>query len=116
MNNVLNLTIVEGNLTREPELLYTKSGNSVCKFDIAVNSNFKQKESEYHEVSFITVNVWNKLAEVCATYLKKGSFVRIRGRLKQQSWVSKDGSKKQKIVIMAETIDFLSSRTKNKVA
>ena len=116
MNNVLNLTIVEGNLTKDPELLYTKSGNSVCKFDIAVNSNFKQKDSEYHEVSFISVNVWNKLAEVCATYLKKGAFVRIKGKLKQQSWIGKEGVKKQKVVIIAETVDFLGSRIKNKVA
>lgn len=116
MSNALNLTLIEGNLANDPELFYTKNGKSICKFDVALNSNFKQKEKEYQEVSFISVNVWGNVAEACATYLKKGAFVRIRGKLKQQSWIGKDGNKKRKVIIMAETVDFLGSRVKSKVA
>ena len=116
MKNALNLTIVEGNLTRDPELLYTKNGNSLCKFDIAVNFTYKQNDTEHKEVSYITVTVWHKLAEACAKYLKKGSLIRVKGRLKQEVWATKEGTKKQKILILAETIDFLGSKSRKKVA
>ena len=114
MEKALNLSLVEGRLTRDPDLFYTKNGNGVCKFDIAVNDNFKAGEKEINEVSFISVNTWNKIADACAQYLKKGSKVRIKGRLKQDSWLSKEGIKRIKTYIEAASVDFLwSPRKKN---
>lgn len=117
MSSVLNLSLIEGRLTRDPELLYTKNGNAVCKFDIAVNSNLKKGENAVSQVSFIAVNAWNKVAECCAKYLKKGSLIRANGRLKQNSWESKDGKKMSKIFVEAASVEFLgsSSRKKDKV-
>jgi len=109
MVNELNLSLIEGRLTRDPELIFTKNGNQLCKFDIAVNFSRKTDDKVYSEVSFITVNTWKKIAEVCAQYLKKGSKVRVRGRIKQDSWTDNDGKKKNKIHIEASGVDFLGS-------
>jgi single-strand DNA-binding protein len=113
MNNALNLSLIEGRLTRDPDLLYTKNGSEICKFDIAVNSNFKTNGKDVNEVSFISVNTWNKVADACAKYLKKGAKVRVKGRLKQNSWTSKEGAKKNKIYVEAASVDFLGSKKKN---
>lgn len=115
MTNALNLTLVEGRLTRDPSLFYTKSGISVCKFDIAVNYNFKIKGEKTSEVSFISITTWNKIADVCAQYLKKGSKIRARGRLKQDTWLKQNGEKVTKIHIEASTIDFLGSSKKKEL-
>lgn len=112
MENALNLSLVEGRLTRDPDLFYTKNGNGVCKFDIAVNSFFKKGENSINEVSYITVNTWNKIADACSQYLKKGSKVRIKGKLKQDSWTTKEGEKRKKIYIEASSVDFLGSPKK----
>lgn len=82
----------------------------MCKFDIAVNSNFKANGKDVNEVSFISVNTWNKVADACAKYLKKGAKVRVKGRLKQNSWTTKEGSKKTKVFVEAATVDFLASK------
>ena len=113
MEKALNLSLVEGRLTRDPDLFYTKNGAGICKFDIAVNSFFKNKDKVVDEVSFISVNTWNKVADACAQYLKKGSKVRIKGRLKQDSWTTKEGEKRKKIHIEASSVDFLGSPKKN---
>ena len=113
MERTLNLSLIEGRLTRDPDLFYTKNGNGICKFDIAVNSIFKNKDKSVSEVSFITVNTWNKVADACAQYLKKGAKVRIKGRLKQDSWTTKEGEKRKKTYIEASSVDFLGSPKKN---
>ena len=113
MYNPLNLSLVEGNLTHDPELVWTKNHKAVCKFDIAVNFNFKTDEKDFSDVSFITVNAWNKTAEVCAQYLKKGSKVRVKGRIKQDTWKDSQGNKRNKIYIEASNVDFLGNSKKN---
>ncbi|MCK4797793.1 MAG: single-stranded DNA-binding protein [Spirochaetes bacterium] len=113
MQNTLNMSLLEGRLTRDPDLFYTKNGISICKFDIAVNFNLKIGDKDVNEVSFISVNTWNKVADACAKYLKKGFMVRAKGRIKQDSWVTKDGAKKNKVYIEAAAVDFLGS-PKNK--
>lgn len=114
MEKYLNLSLVEGRLTRDPDLLYTKNGAALCKFDIAVNFNFKNEGKILNEVSFISVNTWNKIADACAQYLKKGSKVRIKGRLKQDNWINKNGEKRTKIHIEAAGVDFLGSPKQKK--
>ena len=115
MERSLNLSLIEGRLTRDPDLVYTKSGIAICKFDIAVNFNFKNNGETTKEISFISVNTWNKTADACAQFLKKGSKVRIKGRLKQDSWISKNGEKKSKIHVEASSVEFLGSPKKNEL-
>lgn len=112
MSYLLNISLIEGRLTEEPELRYTKSGKSLCKLRVAVNSKLKIDNEQVEHVSYFSVNSWSKLAEVCAKYLKKGSKIRVKGRLRQNRWISSDGSKREKVYIEASGVDFLQLKTK----
>ncbi|MBI3098253.1 MAG: single-stranded DNA-binding protein [Planctomycetes bacterium] len=104
----LNKVLLIGNLTRDPELRYTQGGAAVCKFSLAVNRSYTGKDGEKkEEVCFIDVDVWQKLAELCAEYLKKGNPAFVEGRLKQDSWEGKDGTKRTKILVVADNVQFL---------
>jgi len=113
MQKVLNLSLIEGRLTRDPELMYTKNGVALCKFDLAVNQPFKSGDKFVDAVSYIAVDTWSKVAECCAKYLKKGNNIRVNGRLKQSSWQDKDGKKRYKISVEASGVDFLGSQSKD---
>jgi single-strand DNA-binding protein len=105
MNN-LNSILIEGNLTRDPELSYTTKGTAVCKFSVACNRFYKQDDELQKEVSFVDVCTWTKLAEVCSEYLKKGRGVRVVGRLKQDRWTDQEGKSHSRIFIVAEHVEF----------
>ena len=113
MNNGLNLSIIEGRLVRDPDLYYTKNGHAMCKMDLAVNENYKINDKPVNDVSYISLNTWNKVAEASAKYLKKGAAIRARGKLKQSSWEDKNGKKNYKVFVDASTVEFLGS-PKNK--
>jgi single-strand DNA-binding protein len=104
--NSLNSILIEGNLVRDPEVSYTPKGTAVCKFTIASNRFFKVEEEYQKEVSFFSITVWGKQAEVCTEYLKKGRGVRVVGRLKQDRWQGTDGKPKSKIEIVADHVEF----------
>ena len=104
--NQLNSILLEGNLTRDPELTTTKAGKSVCNFSVANNRYFKKDGEQEKEVSFFDVEVWNGLADTCGEYLTKGRGVRVVGRLKQNRWVSKEGDNMQNTKIVAEHVEF----------
>jgi single-strand DNA-binding protein len=114
MNSVLNLSLLEGRLTRDPKLFYTKNGIALCKFDIAVNYRIKSGDKFIDDVSYISVDTWNKVAENCAKYLKKGNFIRVKGRLRQARFEAKDGTKKNKVSVDASGVDFLSYPARKK--
>ena len=104
--NSLNSILVEGNLTRDPELGQTPKGTSVCKFAIASNRFYKLDDEYQKEVSFFDVTTWARLAENCGEYLKKGRGVRIIGRLKQDRWKGIDGKGKSRVYIIADHVEF----------
>jgi single-strand DNA-binding protein len=107
MAKSFNQAIVMGNLTRDPELRTTPSGQSVASFAVATNRSWvdgsgERKESaEYHEIV-----AWGKLGELANQYLTKGRKVMVVGRLQTQSW-EKDGVKRQRTEIVANDINFL---------
>ncbi|MBC8452456.1 MAG: single-stranded DNA-binding protein [Spirochaetes bacterium] len=106
MNN-LNSVIIEGNLTRDPEESSTPKGTPVCKFTIATNRYYKNGEQQQQqEVSFFAVETWAKLASSCYSYLEKGRGVRVVGRLKQERWTGADEKKHERIVVVAEHVEF----------
>jgi len=96
-----------GNLTRDPELRYTASGAAVASFGLAVNRKYKAGDEWKEEVCFVDITVWAKQAENCAEYLHKGSPVFVEGRLNYQSWESDTGQKRNKLEVVASTIQFL---------
>ena len=102
--------IITGNLTRDPELRTTTSGNNVCSFAVAVNRTYKGSDGENkEEVSYIDCVAWGKLGEVIAQYAKKGSGVLVSGRLSQRSYESKDGVKRSRTEIVAEDFNFVGA-------
>ena len=104
MNN-LNSVQIEGNLTGKPELRYA-GDRAVTTLTVAVNRSYTPKGGEKkEEVSFIDVDVWGSQAETCAEHLEKGQTVIVEGSLIQQRW-EKDGQKRSKLVIAAESIHF----------
>jgi len=104
-----NQVILIGNLTKDVELKYTSGGAAVCNFGLAVNRAYTDADGEkQEEVTFIDIVCWNKLAEVCAQYLHKGSPAFVEGRLQQKSWETEDGSKRYRHEIVAKSVQFLS--------
>ncbi len=109
MNN-LNSVLLEGNLTRDPELRYTPKGTAVCNFSIACNRSYKQDEQRQQEVSFFDITTWSRLAEICAEYLVKGRGVRVVGRLKQDRWDDDSGQRRSRVGVIAEHVEFKPQR------
>lgn len=106
-----NRVIMMGNLTRDPEIKQIPSGQSVCRFGLASNRQFKNKQSGsmVQEVCFIDVDVWGAQADSCKQYLAKGRAVLVEGRLKMDSWQEADGNKRTKYLIVADRVTFLAS-------
>lgn len=106
MSRSVNVVVVSGNLTRDPETRKTGVGTGVCTFTIAVNRKYKDKES----VSFIKITAWAKLGEVCQQYLFKGSGVIVSGRIEQERWEDNDGNAKERTGVVAADIQFLTKK------
>ena len=105
-----NKVMLMGNLTRDPELRYTANGSAVTSFGLAVNRKFKQGDDWKEDVCFVDITVWGKQGENCAEYLSKGRPVFVEGRLQFSSWES-DGQKRNKLDVVANTVQFLGSRS-----
>jgi len=107
----INRVIVTGNLTRDPELRSTPSGTSVCKLRVAVNSRRRDSSGEWvDKPNYFDVTVWGAQGENCANYLAKGRPVAVDGRLDWREWEAQDGSKRQGVEIIADSVQFLGSR------
>jgi single-strand DNA-binding protein len=102
-----NKVLLMGNLTRDPELRFTSNGSALAKFGLAVNRKYKAGEEWKEEVCFVDITVWGKQAENCAEYLSKGRPVFIEGRLQFSTWESDDGQKRNKLEVVAITVQFL---------
>jgi single-strand DNA-binding protein len=108
-SNTNNVTI-EGNMVRDPELRTTNGGQSICSFSIASNRFFKKGDEFDKEVSYFDVQCWAGLAQDVNSRGKKGSSVKITGRLKQERWVNKEGKNCQRIIIVAESVQVIQKQ------
>ncbi len=108
----VNVVVITGNLTRDPELRHTGGGTAVCELRVAVNSRRKDQSGNWvDKANYFDVVVWGAQGENCSTYLSKGRPVAIEGRLDWREWEAKDGSgKRQAVQIVANTVQFLGSR------
>ncbi len=106
----LNKVFLAGNLTRSPELRYTPGGPAVAQFGMAVNRRFRNREGQMQEeATFVDIEVWGRQAETSSEYLTKGSPVLIEGRLKLDTWESKQtGERRSKLRVVGERVQFLS--------
>ena len=105
----MNKVILVGNLTKDPELATTNSGVSVCRFTLAVGRRYQNADGE-RETDFINIVTWRGLADNCSKYLSKGSKVCVVGSLQNRSYEDKDGNKRYATDIVAEDVEFISSR------
>lgn len=101
--------IIAGNLTRDPELRSTTTGNSVCRFGVAVNRSFRVNGELREETSFIDCTAWGKTGETISQYLHKGSAILLSGRLSQSTWEDKEtGQKRSRVEIVVDDFNFIS--------
>lgn len=114
--NSLNSLIVEGRLVKDATLKDLPSGLKVGEMTIAVNRGRKDSDGNWiDEVSYFEVSSFGKMAEVSADKGKKGTEIRVVGRLKQERWNGPDGKSNSKVVIVAEHIDYRESEKKQPV-
>ena len=104
-----NKVIVAGNLTRDPELRFTGSGIPVANFGLAVN----RVKSKTEEVDFFDVTAWRELGETITNYKKKGDPILVEGRLQFRQWEAQDGSKRSKVDVVADNVQFLGKANGN---
>jgi single-strand DNA-binding protein len=108
----VNKVIIVGNLGQDPETRYMPSGSAVTNFTVATNESWKDKQTgeqkdrtEWHRVA-----MFNRLAEIAAEYLRKGSQVYIEGKLRTRKWQGKDGNDRYTTEIIADEMQMLGSR------
>lgn len=105
----MNKVYLIGNLTRDPELTTTTSGISVCRMSIAVSRRFANAEGS-RDVDFFNITAWRGTADNCAKFLKKGNKVAVSGSIQTRSYEKNDGTKGFSIDIVADEVEFLSSK------
>ena len=104
------LTII-GNLTRDPELRTTPNGYSVCDFTVAVNRRASRNNAGAQpEADFFRVSAWRQLGENCQRFLAKGRKVCVVGPVSARTYQANDGTTRVSLEVMAEDVEFLSSR------
>jgi single-strand DNA-binding protein len=107
MARSFNQVVLMGNLTRDPELRTTPSGQSVCSFSLALNRSYKSASGDWTEATdFIDIVAWGTLGERVAQYLSKGRAALVNGRLQSRSW-EQDGQKRSKVEVVAQDVTFL---------
>ena len=105
----MNKAILIGNLANDPETRTTQSGISQCTFRLAVQRRFSNQQG-VREADFLTIVCWRQLAELCSRYLAKGRRVAVEGSIQTRSYDAQDGSKRYVTEIVADNVEFLSSR------
>ena len=106
----MNKVILMGRLTRDPDVRYTQTNNTlVASFSLAVNRRFA-RPGEERQADFINVVAWSKLGEFCSKYFKKGQQVGIIGRLQVRNWEDEQGQKHYVTEVVAEEVYFADTK------
>jgi len=106
-----NRVILMGNLTRDPELRYTPSGQAVADIGIAVNRRRRTANGERRdEATFVEVTAWGRQAEVINEHFAKGRPIFLEGRLQLDEWTSQDGQRRSKLKVVLESFQFITPR------
>ena len=104
----MNIVVLKGRLTRDPELKFLSSGSAVCNLGLALNKKYKKDGELVEKVTFVDIDVWGKSGENCAEYLSKGREVCIEGELQMDEW-EHEGFKKNKLKVVARLVHFVGS-------
>ena len=107
----LNKIMLIGNLGRDPEMKYTQQGTPITTFSMAVTRTRKGQDGQtIDETEWFRIVAWERLAETCNEYLRKGSKVYIEGRLQTREYQTQDGQQRQSIEVVANEMLILDSR------
>jgi len=108
----VNVVVLVGNLTRDPELRAIPSGTSVCRLGLAVNERTKDPATgEWGErPNYFDIDVFGAQGENCAKYLTKGRQVAVEGRLRWRSWETQEGQKRSAVSVVANSVQFIGPR------
>lgn len=110
----VNKVILVGNVTRDPELKSTKSGQAVCQLGLATNRVWKNKAGEKQSLAeFHNLVAWGDLADFCGNYVRKGKPLYIEGYLKTRSWEPDGGKKQYRTEVILEDVVLLGPRPEN---
>lgn len=110
MSVAINRVLIGGNLTADPQVRFLSNENAVASFSLAINRRFKAADGQMkEEVTFVSCEAWGRTAELVGQYLTKGRACFVEGRLKLDSWDDKDGQKRQKLKVVADSVQFLDS-------
>ena len=105
----MNVAILMGRLTADPELRKTQNGISVTSFSLAVDRNFKTSTGE-RETDFINIVAWRQTADFCANYFRKGQLVAIEGSIQVRKYVDKDGNNRTAVEVVANQAHFAEKK------
>ena len=106
----MNKVVLMGRLTRDPEVRYTSTNNTlVASFSLAVNRRFA-RQGEERQADFINIVAWNKTGEFCSKYFKKGQQVGVIGRIQTRNWDDEQGQKHYVTEVIAEEAYFADSK------
>ena len=109
---MLNHVTIMGRLTRDPELRHTQSGTAVTSFTLAVDRDFKDKNSGETATDFIDIVAWRQTAEFVSRYFHKGRMAVVEGRLQLRDWTDRDGNKRRAAEVVADNVYFGDSKKK----
>ena len=104
MNN-FNSATIEGYVTHDPRVKETKTGKSVCTFAVAMNHHSEADSAS--RVSYIDIETWDKLADICSKHLAKGKRVIVHGKIRQDRWEGKEGRVQSRIIVVGREVQFL---------
>lgn len=106
---MFNKVTLVGRISTDLELRYTGSNKAYCRFNLAVNKNYKNEYGEY-ETDFIPVTVWGKPAENLVQYQSKGSLILVDGSISMSNYTDKDGNNRTSFEVMTSNVQFLGSK------
>ena len=113
----LNKVMLIGRLGQDPEIRYTQSGSAVANATIATNDYWTDKQGEKQErTEWHSLVLWDRLADLAQSYLKKGSQVYVEGRLQTSNWEDQQGQKHYKTEVVVTTMQFLDTKSSEGVA
>ena len=104
----INRVLLSGRLTRDPDHRYAADGTEITTLDLAFHRHYRGRDGRLAEhTGFLTVVTYQRLAQVCAQYLKKGSAVLVEGRLQMREWTATGGQKRRRLEVRGESVHFL---------
>ena len=111
---MLNRILLMGRLTRDPELRHTQTGTAVASFTLAVDRDFKDRNSGERATDFIDIVAWRQTGEFVSRYFTKGRMAVVEGRLQMRDWTDKDGNKRRSAEVVADNVYFGDAKNEGK--